>query len=310
MAESSEEALTVARQIYKKFFAARPEFGDKEAVALILQVPSFHLEALSEGVLTGNLATRGGNVVIEVCEGRDLRQADKWWNGTVGGFVSWVVDRRIGDSVIRWHGKGSPGRGAFDANDPARSESECAAPVGLLSNLRTLDEVINTALHLRDRIGFDIDLEWVKTSRIHFHQLRPLRHAFKSGGERVELVEQGVGARFDTFIALDRTKVMGNLYRPPTPARWRTCDLPLDTFLLVTAVCRGALPDEFDGAQACVGIVDPTLGSRLSHFSARWSSAYAAFPHFALKASDWQPHGSGYISRSKWEIRASNDPSS
>lgn len=288
-----DAALTTACRIYQRFLAAEPPHSADDAVAVILQTPSFHSHEITPSLLTGTLAVRAGDGVVEVCTGDDLSASRKWWNGTVGGTVSWAVDVDRATGALRWHATDRPTTGVVD--DPAEP-----TPPQIARHLDTIRRVWSTGVDIHTHVGFDIDLEWVSSDRLYVHQLRPLGHSFATLDRTAQLTEHGGTGAFSSTIALDNGGAVGRLLGASDwPAAYdrRSGDGPV---LVVAPVARASFPGDLTEVwPECAGIVDPTLGSRLSHFAARCTVPYIAVP--GLRTRPGIPRD-GELSDRVWEI--------
>ncbi len=270
MVTSAKEAVEVARRVYAAFLEAQPPFEGNDSVALVLQVPTFHLEQLSPQTLTGNLATSGNELVIEFCDAEDLMLAHKWWNGTVGGHVSWCLDVERDNPIAKVGERKAPYWGEINLQ-----ASSGSGQLHAQRHLDTVRRVVEQGWRIRDVAGFDIDVEWVATDRLYCHQLRPVQHSFGTYRKSGELVREEDGQRFASGVAVFDSPASGVLFAPGS-------EQPSEPFFLVSETKRGDLPQPNSPLwNGCVGVVDPSLGSRLSHVAATLELPYIAVPELA-----------------------------
>lgn len=295
MADSPAAAVEVARRIYQDFLAMVPVPAPDEAVALILQSPTFQLADLRGGdVLTGILATHESHLVIEGCAGDELRCAPKWWNGTSAGLVSWSLDLGGGPSPVAGPPSCSksvaPARGP-PAQTPCLSDDE-------------LSRIVTIAKTAQRRLGADVCIEWVRAGALYFHQLRPIDHAFHSGGRRAALAAADLPVRWTSAVAVGHCGAFGRLCLPGPvmPAGWPGPER--GPMLLVRTTRKGELPvDPAAMHTLFAAIVDPGFGSRLSHVAAQLSVPCIAVPAFDPDSVTWTVRSDGLrLSRDVWTL--------
>lgn len=295
MADTPLAAVEVARRIYASFLEMTPAPEPDEAVAIIMQVPSFQLADLHAGdILTGILATQGQHMVVEACGGAELVRAPKWWNGASAGLVSWSLDIDLGQ----------PESGAAHSrNWAAGAVSAIPGRMHSLSELE-LTRIVTVAQTAKLKLGADVCIEWVRAGGLCFHQLRPAHHAFLAAGRRAALGRLGQSPRWTSAVAVGSGNVLGRLCLPGlmSQAQWPAQqDVPL---LWVGSTRKDELPvDAANMHSLFAGIVDPNIGSRLSHIAARLTVPCVAIPGFDAAGVDWTVHGGGLrLSQDVWSL--------